>query len=121
MPTEWKVGDQLWLEVAVRSRKSRYTTYATVTKVGRKWLTLDADLGYLLHADKISLERHPANVAPWFRLWATREECEEHERNQSAWSQLRKQLSRTSDRPDDITADAIEQAAKLLGIKLGGE
>jgi hypothetical protein len=109
------VGQKLWL---VPSQQGyRQPREATVTSVGRKWATLDTSQ---YGRDRISLETLAVDggdyVSPG-QCWLSREDWVVATLADTLWQQFRKSIE-YGRRPNGITAEAIQQAAELLGVKL---
>lgn len=107
------VGQKLWLVPSVQWRgKPREVT---VTSVGRKWATIDES-----RRDRISLETlelDDSDCRSPGHCWLSREEWESAMLADTLWGQLERAV-KFGRRPDGITAEAITQAAELLGVKL---
>lgn len=109
------VGQKLWLVLSVQWRGQQREV--TVTSVGRKWATIDES-----RRDRISMETLELvgdDGRSQGQCWLSREDWVVATFADTLWQQFKKSIE-YGRRPDGITAEAITQAAELLGVKLEG-
>lgn len=87
----------------------------TVTKIGRKWASLDN--GYRISLE--SLYADGGQYASPGRCWPNREAYEAALYRAHKWSALRKWLDHKYSPPEGVTVEQMQQAAKLLGLGEG--
>lgn len=105
-----KVGDKFWF----RPYDRRYhisPQVATVTAVGRKWLTLD--IGHGMRADKLTLSIDGGSYSSPGKLWPSQADYEAESARQSALYGLRRYLE--SHASQGLTLEQIQQANVIFG------
>lgn len=107
------VGQTLWLVVDHGRALSREVT---VSKIGRRWATLD-QTGMRLRIDKETLGVDGDDFWSPGRCWLSREAYEIDRETRHCWALFRDAVSRRK-LPLSASAEDIRQAAKLLGIAL---
>lgn len=108
--SEFKVGQVLFWEWSSYTHRRRENEDVTITKIGRKWLELSN--GY--RVDKETLVADCGKYSPAGRCYLDRAAREEELRVQNAWRDLNRRMGYSV--PSGVSADDIEQAAKLLGL-----
>lgn len=107
-----EVGQKLWL---VLSRNSSHQQEVTVTKVGRKWATLDH--GYRPYRiDKESMEVDGGQYMSPGRCHLSRDEYERAKKRGDDWSSLLSAIRNRWSPPPRATSESIAEARKLLGL-----
>lgn len=104
------VGDKLWMVPSQRYMGD--AREVTVTKVGRKWLTLDN--GYRASAADMWLDGG-GYTSPG-SCYASRAAWEAHKELCDAWEQLRRDVDRERRPPPGVTAQLIWHARASLGL-----
>lgn len=110
--TDVKVGDTLWV-VSTDKRRYVQNSLATVTKVGRRWLTagdrmerrFDRNNGYV----------DSGNYSPMYVAWKSKEEHDAAVLLSGEWDKLLFDVRHSSKAPDGMTVERIREARKLLG------
>lgn len=108
--SEFKVGQVLFWEWSSYTHRRRENEDVTITKIGRKWLELSN--GH--RVDKETLVADGGKYSPAGRCYLDRAAREEESRAKKAWSDLKERMGYSV--PSGVSADDIEQAAKLLGL-----
>jgi len=105
------VGQMLWL---VPPDRQQSPGWVTVEKIGRKW----AFVSGRRKVDALTLESERTGFGhdTHGTFYLTQEEWREEERRRKMWRTIRGNIDLSP--PDDISTDAIRQAAALLGITL---
>lgn len=101
MNEKFTVGQQLYFVPSSRYGSER--TYV-IEKVGRKYITLDN--GMRAPVDKLYIENYG-------KLYLSEEHYRQYIAADTAWETLRRRFYYSA-MPEDITAEKIEQATKLL-------
>lgn len=104
------IGQSLCFEFSEHEARSGQCQIVTITKVGRRWLKISN--GYRVDA-KTLIADGGAYASPG-RCFFSREERDKELARKKAWANLRKSLSWLA--PDDVSAEDIERAARLLGL-----
>lgn len=107
--TTLEVGQKLWMVPAVRYLGE--PRWVTVTKVGRKWASIDIR-GYRI--DLTTLRIDGATHASPGRCWLSKTAYDDVASADRAWQSLRANMNRW--RPDAVTREDIATAARLLGF-----
>lgn len=103
------VGDTLWWVPAPRYGVAMEVS---VTKVGRKWVTLD-------NGHRIDLETWTADGGNFMSpgtCWLSREAWERNTVLVQSWERLRRDASNLWRPPRDMTVERIAQVRDLLGL-----
>lgn len=103
-------GQKLWLVPSQRYMGGPYEV--TITKVGRKWLTLNN--GYRAAVDGLALDG--GEYASPGVCYLTREAYEIEKALNDAWSKLRRDIDMARRAPNELTVQCIHDARKLLGL-----
>lgn len=103
-------GQKLWLVPSQRYMGEPHEV--TITKVGRKWLTLDNR--HRAAVDGLALDGGEY-MSPGV-CYLTREEWEFEKALNDAWSKLRRDVDLARRVPSGITVRCIHDARKLLGL-----
>ncbi len=119
-PLPYKVGQVIW----IGQDKSPVGYLATITKVGRKIVTFESGEKWN-HEHQFRIDT--GHLHPWvkdgvyssdFRVfWNPKDHLDFLESNR-LWICFRRAIDDQFRRPDDVVANYITDAAKLLGIKL---
>ena len=110
----WAVGQSV--VIAYERRRKDSLAHDTITKIGRRWITLnrnegrfDAATGYLDGAGYAS---------PW-RVYIDRKTYEEEKEVSDLWGRFYREVTHMGwNKPLGMTAGNIRAAAALLGIEL---
>ena len=105
-----KVGDKFWFQPYER-RCYISPQVATITGVGRKWLTLD--IGHGMRADKATLIVDGGNYSPPGRLWPSQADYEAESARKDALYGLRRYME--SHASHALTLEQIKQANAIFG------
>lgn len=103
-----EVGQTLWF---VPTSRRSIALDVKVAKVGRKW-------AYLTNRDRVcmrTLDVDGGNCSSPGRCYLSREHYEEARVNDAAWRGLEDAMRYTR-RPENVTAEQINQARRLLGL-----
>ena len=112
-----KVGDTLFMKLTRRSGHHRDESKpVTVTKVGRKWATLDYPSRKPYRVDIDTMQVDGAGYSSPGRCWLSELDCRSHEAAQRAQSELSRRLSYSP--PVGVTEADIREAARLLRVEL---
>ena len=107
-----KVGDKFWFQPNER-RSWISAQEATVTAVGRKWLTLD--IGRDMRADKLTLAIDGRGRTAPGRLWPSQADYEAEQDRQTALHGLRRYMESFASR--ELTLEQINAANAIFGRK----
>lgn len=112
---DYQVGQELYFvpNSMVSRRESPHTV--TITKVGRKWLTLSN----YYRVDRDDLRADGGNYSSPGRCWLSQEEYEKACRLALAWEQFKLHLQNIP-RPAMLTLDKIREARRVLGMESEG-
>jgi len=109
------VGQVVWVEGG--SGRSAYQNEATVAKVGRKWATLSGFRG-----ERFDVETWCINSSGYpgaGRVYPCREDREKELALVAVWRNLSGAIDRYRySAPPNVTIEAIQQAAELLGLEV---
>ena len=109
------VGQVVWVEIG-RNRKPAGEE-ATVTKVGRKWATLSGWRGQRFDVETWRLDS--ASCVSSGNVYPCREDREKEISRIRAWRNLSDAIDRYRyGAPPNVTIEAIQQAAELLGLEV---
>ncbi len=101
-----------------RHREAPLATYK-ITKVGRKWVTIGtlggADV-YRFDLTDPDMRLDGQGYSSPGRVYLTREAWETARRKMVAWDALCRFTQHRFKAPDALTAEQIEQAARILGV-----
>lgn len=111
--TDVKVGDTLSV-VSNDKRWAKEGVHVTVTKVARRWITVDR--GWDNKFDRTTGLSDGHGYTPAYEAWHTQEEQEAAESTENAWKELRESVGRAYSVPDGMTVEKIQQARELLGL-----
>lgn len=103
--TKFEVGQELWY-VPRYSRGNGRTV--TIAKVGRKWLTFDANT---------RVERESLCGEHGARAYLSREAHEYEQRLRERWLQLKRAIGDKWSPPVGLTLEAIDQAFDALSLE----
>ena len=115
MAMQYTVGQKLWF---ASSRRSAVPTEVAVTKVGRKWVTIDD-----WRKSRFSIETgesHPDDRVYGYvytsieAFEAAKRADEVRQAVVNEWHNLRRDLSGRYSTPDDMTGEKIAAARKIL-------
>lgn len=109
---KYKVGDTVYFDSDKQWHSSREVT---IEKVGRSYLHLSS--GYRANKKNLQVTDGEYGIG-W--LHPSKAVCDAIHARSNAWHVLRNKISR-NELSDNITTEAIHEAAKLLGIELGEE
>ena len=112
---EFTVGQKLWCVMSDRRGGSFPGREVTITKVGRKWLTIDyAD--YRVDMGHMFVDGH--GYASPGRCYLSKEEYEKIPALQAAWKEFRARLTLMYGTiPEGVTVEDIREAMKLLKLE----
>lgn len=119
-----KPGDRFFV-VEDRTRNRVHTTWATVSKVGRRWANFKRD-GFTreLKEDRFDMEDMTIDSAGFTspgRVFRSEEEYAAEGRRQALWREFQQRIGRLYNLPPKITAIDILKAADALGFRLKEE
>ena len=110
MKQKLTVGQELWY---VSRRRYSTNKWVTVTKVGRKWATLDT-------GQRIDIETWEVDGGGYTsiaRCYLSVGECEDERELEDLWRLLRDRTSRFTV-PDGLTAEDVRKAMALLKLEI---
>jgi hypothetical protein len=107
--SEFTIGQILWREVSPRRGIS---AFVTVTKVGRRWITVSNDERFDAH----TMLEDAGGYKAYASYWNSKEECDESAYRGRVWNELNK--SRYGSPPKDSSTEDLILAAKILGVKI---
>lgn len=110
---ELQVGQRLWYRPHAEAARDQ-EGWVEVTGLGRRWHTLST--GLRINARTLEIDGG-TGYSPG-RCWLSKEACEAQHLLEDLWSEIRVELWCTHDHPKGMTVERIEEAARLLGIKL---
>lgn len=108
-PVSLTVGQELWF--VHREDRSGAPRTVTVTKVGRKWASIDY---WGLRVDINTLVAQGNGYASPGRCWINREAWDAELEREAAWSKLRKYVDRAWRPPAGLSKDQIENMLAAL-------
>jgi hypothetical protein len=106
----YTVGQKLWLVPSQRYLGE--PREIAITKVGRKWLTLDGGA----RADVDGLVLDGGQYSPPGYCYATRDEWEAEKALNDEWSKLRRDIDCSRRVPVGTSVKAIHDARAILGL-----
>ncbi len=86
-----------------------------VTKVGRKWISLQNDRRF--DAETLKMDGSNTGYGPG-RVYLSAETYRDECALSQAWNEVRSLVAGSYSTPDGVTPEAINQALTLLGLKL---
>lgn len=98
----WSEGQAV--VIARQGRQGLETYPATVTKIGRAWLTVEGDSRVAVRYDFTG--RQDSDIGHRSQLWPSREAFELEQARRKAWYRLKNAIG--YDPPDHLSADDIE-------------
>ena len=115
-----EVGQKLWLVTngwRGGFRSALPGEEVTVTKVGRKWAELDHGRKTRIDINTLRVDSQGFGHSPG-RCYLSREVYEIEVRDSETWRVFHNWTRDKYGKPDGLTADAIREAAKLLGFEI---
>ena len=109
--TALKVGQTLWFVPSATWRG--VSREVTVTKVGRKWASLNDNARVSVATMWIDGGEYSSPG----RCWPSAEVYENWCKCTDAWTELRRRIS-WGDPPQDMTVERVREAAAILGVAL---
>lgn len=109
-PARYACGQELYFEWSDYGQKKNTGEMVTITKIGRRWLTLSN--GH--RADATTLYADGGQYSAPGRCFISRESREIERARDSAWTALRNNMQRRA--PDKVSAEDIAHATRLLGL-----
>lgn len=111
---EIKVGTKLWIVFGDWHRSGK-DDWGTVTKVGRRWLTLDVKNHGTMRADKHTLRLDGKGFGSPGQGHRSKEAHEDKVMRESAWRDLVRRMSYHA--PESLTLDEIQALRVKCGLK----
>lgn len=108
------VGQQLYF-VPSEIRKRNPVT-ATVTAVGRKWVSIEMAGWWGVRIDIQTLIADGGGYSSPGNCYFSQEEYTAKVLRQRTWDSLRRAIYAKPSTPDSVTREAIQKAAELLGL-----
>jgi hypothetical protein len=106
----YSVGQKLWYVPTKRRGDPREVE---ITKVGRKWLSLDNDRRVAVDG----LYADGGQYSSPGRAYISKEAWERETSLRKAWDMLSMEIDRTRRVPADVSVETIHQVRQLLGFK----
>lgn len=114
------VGDRLFVVERRRGhlRGRSHTEWVSVSKVGRKWLTLQCENGREWgRCDRKDLRPDTGDYSARHTIYRSEGEFREITSRNSAWKKLREIIRSTYSAPDHLDPDDIERMCNLITAK----
>lgn len=106
-----KIGDKVWI-VWSHHRNNVVPQEATVTAIGRKWITINDRNRFEIG----SMYLDGKGYASPGSVWSSPEEYHNSLSLNQAWSGIQTAVINAHRCPDGVTVERIEEARKLLGL-----
>ena len=112
------VGQQLWYQASSDHRVMEHPgRLVTITKIGRRWLTVSSMNGLNERIDKDSLWVDGGEYMSPGRCYLSEADYYTSVALDKSWTRLLNDLSYPYTRPTGVTKDQIVQVRVLLGLK----
>ena len=116
MTERLKVGDVLWYVPSTHYNRTAQGQSVTVTKVGRKWATLDGTWHDLRVDMDDGWRADGGEYRSPGRAYRSREAYEARVALSAAWEPFRRRVGATMTPPDSVDLEWISAAAERLGM-----